>query len=69
MIKEVETINAMIHDMNLKLQTFEAQHQQLLSTRANLETDLKSKVDALFIDREKCLGLRRSYPMASAIKF
>lgn len=69
MVKEVETINAMIHDMNLKLQTFEAQHQQLLSTRANLETDLKSKVDALFIDREKCLGLRRTYPMASAIKF
>ncbi|KAK2575302.1 hypothetical protein KPH14_008151 [Odynerus spinipes] len=69
MVKEVETINVMIHDMNLKLQTFEAQHQQLLTTRANLETDLKSKVDALFIDREKCLGLRRSYPMASAIKF
>lgn len=69
MVKEVETINLMIHDINLKLQTFEAQHQQLLSTRANLETDLKSKVDALFIDREKCLGLRRSYPMASAIKF
>ncbi|XP_035735201.1 tektin-3-like [Vespa mandarinia] len=69
MIKEVETINIIIHDMNLKLQTFEAQHQQLLSTRANLEIDLKSKIDALFIDREKCLGLRRSYPMASAIKF
>ncbi|XP_017889436.1 tektin-3-like [Ceratina calcarata] len=69
MIEEVETINAMIHDMNLKLQRFEAQHQQLLLTRSNLETDLKSKVDALFIDREKCMGMRRSYPVASVIKF
>ncbi|XP_006617140.1 tektin-3-like [Apis laboriosa] len=69
MIEEVETINSTIHDMNLKLQRFEAQHQQLLRTRSNLETDLKSKVDALFIDREKCMGMRRSYPIASVIKF
>ncbi|XP_076759090.1 tektin-3 [Xylocopa sonorina] len=69
MIEEVETINLLIHDMNLKLQRFEAQHQQLLRTRSNLETDLKSKVDALFIDREKCMGIRRSYPLASVIKF
>lgn len=69
MIEEVETINSMIHEMNLKLQRFEAQHQQLLRTRSNLETDLKSKVDSLFIDREKCMGMRRSYPIASVIKF
>ncbi|XP_029045937.1 tektin-3-like [Osmia bicornis bicornis] len=69
MVEEVETINFMINDMNLKLQRFEAQHQQLLRTRSNLETDLKSKVDALFIDREKCMGMRRSYPIASVIKF
>ncbi|XP_076631285.1 tektin-3 [Colletes latitarsis] len=69
MIQEVETINSMINDMNFKLQRFEAQHQQLLCTRSNLETDLKSKVDALFIDREKCMSMRRSYPIASVIKF
>ncbi|XP_076301395.1 tektin-3 isoform X2 [Lasioglossum baleicum] len=69
MIQEVETINAMINEMNLKLQKFEAQHQQLLRTRSNLETDLKSKIDALFIDREKCMGMRRTYPISSVIKF
>ncbi|XP_012153349.1 tektin-3 isoform X2 [Megachile rotundata] len=69
MVEEVETINLMIHNMNLKLQSFEAQHQQLLRTRSNLETDLKSKVDALFIDREKCMSMRRSYPIASIVKF
>lgn len=69
MIEEVETIKSIIHEMNLKLQRFEAQQQQLLRTRSNLETDLKSKVDSLFIDREKCMGMRRSYPITSVIKF
>lgn len=55
--------------MNLKLQQCEAQHQELLHTKSNLERDLKSKTDALFIDREKCIGLRRSYPIPSTVKF
>lgn len=46
--------------MNLKLQQCEAQHQQLLRTKSNLESDLKSKTDAFFIDSDKCMGLRRS---------
>lgn len=60
MIKEVEDINKIVYDMNMKLQQSEAQHQQLLRTRSNLESNLKSKMDALFIDREKCMVLRRN---------
>ncbi|XP_077273140.1 tektin-3 isoform X2 [Temnothorax americanus] len=69
MIKEVADINKIIHDMNMKLQQYEAQHQQLLRTRSNLESNLQSKVDALFIDREKCMGLRRSCPISSTVKY
>lgn len=47
----------------------EAQHQQLLKTRSNLETELAIKMNSLFIDREKCLGMRRSYPVTSTIKY
>ncbi|CAL1673852.1 unnamed protein product [Lasius platythorax] len=68
-IKEVKDINKIVYDMNLKLQQCEAQHQQLLRTRCDLESDLKSKTDALFIDREKCMGFRRSYPISSTVKF
>lgn len=68
MIKEVEDINKIVYDMNMKLQQIEAQHQQLLRTRSNLESNLRSKMDALFIDREKCTGLRRSCPISSTIK-
>lgn len=67
-IKEVKDIDKIMYDMNLKLQQCEAQHQELLRMRSNLERDLKFKTDALFIDREKCLGFRRSYPIPS-VKF
>ncbi|KAG7200879.1 hypothetical protein KM043_003242 [Ampulex compressa] len=69
MAKEVETIKSVRGEMEAKLRGFEAQHQQLLRTRANLEDDLRAKVDALFVDREKCMGLRRSYPLASSANF
>ncbi|KAG5317761.1 TEKT3 protein, partial [Pseudoatta argentina] len=68
MNKEVEDIK-IVNDLNMKLQQSEAQHQQLLRTRSNLESNLKSKIDALFIDREKCMGLRRSCPISSIVKY
>lgn len=55
--------------LHRKLQEAEAQHQGLLKTRSNLETVLKNKVDALFIDREKCMGLRRAFPVNNTIKY
>lgn len=69
LVKEVKDIKNSIQVMYDKLQEAEAQHQQLLKTRANLETDLQSKVNALFIDNEKCLGLRGSFPVGKLIKY
>lgn len=31
--------------------------------------NLKNKVDALFIDREECMGMRRSFPFNNTIKY
>lgn len=53
----------------MKLQEAEAQHQQLLKSRASLESDLHNKVNTLFIDREKCMGMRRSFPITATIKY
>lgn len=69
LVKEVGNITDSIDILHRKLQETEAQHQQLLKTRANLETDLQTKVNSLFIDREKCMGLRRSYPITATIKY
>lgn len=69
LVKEVKDLKNSVQVMYNKLQEAEAQHQQLLKTRANLETDLHSKVNSLFIDNEKCLGLRRSFPVGKLIKY
>ncbi|CAH2016377.1 unnamed protein product [Acanthoscelides obtectus] len=66
---EVLDLQHNIELIHRKLQEAEAQHQQLLKTRANLESDLHSKVNTLFIDREKCIGMRRSFPITATIKY
>ncbi|VEN64228.1 unnamed protein product [Callosobruchus maculatus] len=69
LVNEVLDLQYNIELIHRKLQEAEAQHQQLLKTRANLESDLHSKVNTLFIDREKCIGMRRSFPITSTIKY
>lgn len=66
---EVDDINGSIKALHNQFQATEGQHQQLLKTRANLETDLQNKTESLFIDNEKCLGLRRSFPVDKSIKY
>ncbi|PNF37675.1 Tektin-3 [Cryptotermes secundus] len=69
LVKEVQDIGDSIEHLQRKLQDAEAQHQHLLKTRSNLETELQIKVNSLFIDREKCLGMRRSFPINATIKY
>jgi len=69
LVKEVHDIGDSIEHLHRKLQEAEAQHQHLLKTRSNLETDLQIKMNSLFIDREKCMGMRRSFPISATIKY
>lgn len=69
LVEEVCHIQDSVSTLHRKLQEAEAQHQQLLKTKSQLENNLKQKVDALFIDREKCMGLRRSFPVNNTIKY
>lgn len=69
LVDEVRDIQDSIAALQRKLADAEAQHQQLVHTRSELESNLKKKVNALHIDREKCMGLRRSFPVDSLIKY
>ncbi|XP_014248255.1 tektin-3-like [Cimex lectularius] len=69
LIQEVQEIGDTIEVLHRKLQEAEAQHQQLLMTRSTLEADLHTKVNSIFIDREKCLGMRRSFPITAAVSY
>lgn len=68
-MKEVNVLNGVIKELQCKLQQSVTHHENLLRTRNNLEEELKSKVDALFIDREKCMGIRRTFPISATVKY
>lgn len=69
LVSEVQELQDSIETLHRKLQEAEVQHQRLLKTRANLESELHNKVNSLFIDREKCMGMRRSFPITATVKY
>ncbi|CAH0388564.1 unnamed protein product [Bemisia tabaci] len=69
LMSEVQEIQTSLDNLHQKLAHAENQHQQLLRTKSNLESDLHIKVNSLFIDREKCLGMRRSFPISATVKY
>lgn len=69
LVVEVQDLQNTVDMLHHKLQEAEATHQSLLKTRCMLEEDLRNKVNALFIDREKCMSLRRSFPITNLIKY
>ncbi|KAK7792343.1 hypothetical protein R5R35_013827 [Gryllus longicercus] len=69
LMMEVQDLSNSIEVLHRKLQEAEAHHQHLLKTQSNLETNLQVKANSLFIDREKCLGIRHGFPMNVQSRF
>ncbi len=58
-------IHESIDLLHRKLAEAEQALQDLLMNKARLEHDLKIKANSLFIDREKCLSSRKSFPVVT----
>lgn len=67
LVEEVYEINETVDSLKAKLREAENALQQLLRTKASLEQDLAIKNNSLFIDREKCMGMRKTFPMAPRV--
>ncbi len=65
LVEEVGQIQESVDMLHRKLNEAEQAHQDLLVNKARLEHDLKIKSNSLFIDREKCLSSRKSFPVIS----
>ena len=65
LVEEVGQIQESVDLLHRKLGEAEQAHQDLLVNKARLEHDLKVKSNSLFIDREKCLSARKSFPVIS----
>jgi len=66
-VEEVSEISETIESLQMKLRQAENSLQHLLRTKAALEQDLSIKNNSLFIDREKCLGMRKTFPMSPRV--
>mgnify|MGYP002153690031 CR=1 FL=1 len=66
-MEEVSEISETIESLQMKLRQAENSLQHLLRTKAALEQDLSIKNNSLFIDREKCLGMRKTFPMSPRV--
>lgn len=62
LVGEVQTIDTTIMTLKMRLREAEDTLQGLVHTRASLEHDLSVKANSLFIDNEKCMSMRKTFP-------
>lgn len=63
LVNEVNEIYATVDHLQARLREAEAAFQNLLYTKHELESQLALKNNTLFLDREKCMGLRKAFPL------
>ena len=62
LVNEVYEVDDTIQTLQQRLKDAEDTLQSLVHTKATLEHDLAVKANSLYIDQEKCMSMRRSFP-------
>lgn len=62
LVSEVMEIEDTVYKLRERLLEAETTLQGLLRTRTTLEHQLSIKANSLFLDQEKCMSLRKSFP-------
>lgn len=62
LVSEVLEIEETVYKLRERLLEAENTLQTLLKTKVTLEHDLSIKANSLFLDQEKCMSLRKSFP-------
>ncbi|XP_035257989.1 tektin-3 [Anguilla anguilla] len=62
LVGEVREIEDTIQKLRERLAEAETALQMLVKTKVTLEHDLSVKANSLFLDQEKCMGMRRTFP-------
>ncbi|KAM5308252.1 tektin-3 [Glossophaga mutica] len=62
LVNEVYEVDDTIQTLQQRLREAEDTLQSLVHTKATLEHDLAVKANSLYIDQEKCMGMRKSFP-------
>ncbi|NWI13506.1 TEKT3 protein, partial [Crypturellus soui] len=64
LVHEVHEIDDTIQSLQQRLRDAEDTLQMLVHAKSTLEHDLAVKANSLFIDQEKCMGMRKTFPNA-----
>ncbi|KAF2368280.1 Tektin [Trinorchestia longiramus] len=64
MVLEVQEIGESVEALRQKLQEAEDSLHRLAQVRARLDHDIAVKTNSIYVDRDKCLGLRRTFPLS-----
>uniref|UniRef100_A0AAV2LI21 Tektin n=1 Tax=Knipowitschia caucasica TaxID=637954 RepID=A0AAV2LI21_KNICA len=62
LVVEVKEIEDTIYKLQERLMEAENTLQNLVKTKVTLEHDLSVKANSLFLDQEKCMSIRKSFP-------
>ncbi|XP_072229462.1 tektin-3 [Leuresthes tenuis] len=62
LVSEVREIEDTIHKLQERLMEAENTLQTLVKTKVTLEHDLSIKANSLFLDQERCMSMRKSFP-------
>ncbi|NXP66805.1 TEKT3 protein, partial [Chloropsis cyanopogon] len=62
LVQEVNEINETLRNLHQCLRASQDMLQMLVRSKGVLEHDLVVKNNSLFIDQERCMGMRKSYP-------
>ncbi|XP_074081274.1 tektin-3 [Macrotis lagotis] len=62
LVNEVNEIDDTIQSLQQRLRDAEDTFEAMAHSKSTLEHDLAVKSNSLFIDQEKCMGMRKSYP-------
>lgn len=67
LVEEVYEISETVEQLRTKLRESEMALQRLLRTKLSLEHDLAVKNNSILVDREKCMGIRKTLPWSSMV--
>lgn len=63
LVNEVYELDETIQNLHQRLRDAEDTLQTLVRAKSVLEHDLAVKANSLFIDQEKCMGMRKTFPI------
>lgn len=64
MVREVQELSESVEALRHKLSDAENSLHRLAQMRARLDHDLGVKTNSVYIDRDKCLAMRKSFPLS-----